>query len=791
MVSKWYGKKEEQERLCSPEGLLEAYAQVQRQHDISRGDFPLPSRMASVLRSYDFADFYKPSVERSKKLRALRELTECDIPELITKLHSMQKRRGSKEQIVEGFRPIRRKRPPPPEHLFVQSAPQHEPEPSENRGGVLRAMRRSPFSQPSAHIVAPAASSDERADTGDDAISKDAAPEPAEAVAPPGVMDSHIETSAPRASAEKIAEQMDSQDDPSLLVPPVSSPESSALETVASTGDLSSPEDVAHDARTAQPLVASPQSGPPMWMPSQGAMQAPHAREHPLQTFPESNVQAGLQSRMPMAQSEAQPSSVQHRSSVTMTDSSLGLTPPPQQSGMTAGPNEPSTTMAPSGAAPERDSSSSEGVNVATLANKATGLFDAFKSALSDTKSALASAIVDNDGAAQRAHRDMLPLGRGPPLEQAWTPHASRSPHQQHQQAMDSRYQPLPQQVQHPQQAPRGQQWIPPGQEAQHIHPQRYEPGPSQGWGSASGSVPPSDWQPGRPDLQPPQRQPPPQTQHSQNWHSHEMPQQQQWGQHPPSHLGGWQAPPAQSPSFQQPPRSTWSSGNAISGTAQGHPDIAQTAPVHAARDVRMPGDAPPQFDGRWALDVASGSPTSINQPSSKSPNQAPQPFETAAKHESRPAYVDEVPTERGAALASQARTATSEAQQSTIPRSEVSSETPADAEADVLGHASFQGRPRTPEIGSPADNTDNFASTEDGTTQRPMEGLETVQAAVNGASDSTPSRMKSSDNEADDAAAWAAADAAMLDAARRDEAGTSRGDGGVPPDDWPPSSSS
>ncbi|EOD32492.1 hypothetical protein EMIHUDRAFT_456074 [Emiliania huxleyi CCMP1516] len=122
VVAKWYGKREEQARLCTPEGLLAAYEQVQREHDLSRGDFPLPSRMASVLRAYDFTDFYKPSVERSKKLKALRELTECDIPELITRLHSVQQRRqasvASKASIVEGFRPLRNVRPPPPEHLF-------------------------------------------------------------------------------------------------------------------------------------------------------------------------------------------------------------------------------------------------------------------------------------------------------------------------------------------------------------------------------------------------------------------------------------------------------------------------------------------------------------------------------------------------------------------------------------------------------------------------------------------------------------------------------------------------
>eukprot|EP00316_Scyphosphaera_apsteinii_P023016 CAMPEP_0119307388 /NCGR_PEP_ID=MMETSP1333-20130426/7907_1 /TAXON_ID=418940 /ORGANISM="Scyphosphaera apsteinii, Strain RCC1455" /LENGTH=590 /DNA_ID=CAMNT_0007310929 /DNA_START=150 /DNA_END=1922 /DNA_ORIENTATION=- len=115
VMSTFFGKAQAKERLCTEEGMEHAFAEVQRAHDLSRGDFPKARELAEFLRSYDFGDFYKPSQERSKKLRLLRELMEDDIPKLISKLHSVQERqRKNPLQPRVQFRPVRMKRRPPP-----------------------------------------------------------------------------------------------------------------------------------------------------------------------------------------------------------------------------------------------------------------------------------------------------------------------------------------------------------------------------------------------------------------------------------------------------------------------------------------------------------------------------------------------------------------------------------------------------------------------------------------------------------------------------------------------------
>jgi len=123
VLSKWYGKSQEKERLCTEAGMEAAFAEVQRVHDLSRGDFPAAASMAHFLRRYDFADFYKPSQERSKKLKLVRELMETDIPDLISRLHTVQERqRRNPLQPRVQFRPQRTKRGPPPEALGDRAA---------------------------------------------------------------------------------------------------------------------------------------------------------------------------------------------------------------------------------------------------------------------------------------------------------------------------------------------------------------------------------------------------------------------------------------------------------------------------------------------------------------------------------------------------------------------------------------------------------------------------------------------------------------------------------------------
>ena len=80
-----------------------------RQHTLSYGDFPDWRRLAANLADFDFNQLYKPSVERSKKLRLLHELMEVDIPQLIQQLHTVQKRKEKSPQVrrksLAGCRP--------------------------------------------------------------------------------------------------------------------------------------------------------------------------------------------------------------------------------------------------------------------------------------------------------------------------------------------------------------------------------------------------------------------------------------------------------------------------------------------------------------------------------------------------------------------------------------------------------------------------------------------------------------------------------------------------------------
>ena len=56
---------------------------------------------------------YKPSIDRSKKIKMLHELMETDIPNLITQLHTVQKRQEKRNEERAKFMPLRISRPPP------------------------------------------------------------------------------------------------------------------------------------------------------------------------------------------------------------------------------------------------------------------------------------------------------------------------------------------------------------------------------------------------------------------------------------------------------------------------------------------------------------------------------------------------------------------------------------------------------------------------------------------------------------------------------------------------------
>ena len=78
VLSKWMGKKEEQEWVCSPEGMRHCYEATQRRHSLSRGDFPNPQTLSQQLRTTDFNDIYKPSCAlRGARAREREPLEPC------------------------------------------------------------------------------------------------------------------------------------------------------------------------------------------------------------------------------------------------------------------------------------------------------------------------------------------------------------------------------------------------------------------------------------------------------------------------------------------------------------------------------------------------------------------------------------------------------------------------------------------------------------------------------------------------------------------------------------------
>ena len=116
VTSKWTGRKQVQEWICSAEGMRHCYETTLRQHSLSKGDFPPWEPLARALSTFDFSQLYKPSVERSQKLKLLDELMETDIPQLIQQLHMVQKRNEKAPHMRQAFQPSRQHRGPPPAH---------------------------------------------------------------------------------------------------------------------------------------------------------------------------------------------------------------------------------------------------------------------------------------------------------------------------------------------------------------------------------------------------------------------------------------------------------------------------------------------------------------------------------------------------------------------------------------------------------------------------------------------------------------------------------------------------
>jgi hypothetical protein len=771
VVGKWYGKKEEQARLCSPEGLLEAYGQVQRQHDISRGDFPLPSRMASVLRSYDFAEFYKPSVERSKKLRLLRELTECDIPELITKLHTVQKRRGSKEEMVEGFRPVRKNRPPPPEHLFLKSAPEEEPP----RGGgrVLRAMRRSPFSQPSEHIVeAPAGESEPAAAA--------TVPSP---LAAGSTVESQLEEDGSEPAGEtdggesptteEIVHKTADEDEVRFADAAVQVPEVPAVEPV-----------VAPAAR-----LAANGEPPPQAAQQQAGQPQPFVQEQPpvqSEGTPRPWVQPESEQAQPM-QTQPLPSQPQQAHQMReQADPMQTIQPQPGQQAMAPG-------AGPGAALPSAPGSggfgSADGGSTASFANRATGLFASFKSALSDTKTALALAI-DGEAAATRAQQEGPPPQKGwqpregPPPQNAWQPQAGSYPQQQ------------PQQWQQPPQQQQGHHWHS-GQMQHSPPPQGYRPGEQPGWGPPSGQQQQPDWQqPGQgwQQQQPPQQQQQQQHAQQQRWQQPAAPQLQQWQD---GRRQTWETPqaagyPGQQHTVPRPGAGAPAEADHASGAATGGSDASSAWPAGpgaGAGEHPPAGDAPVMFDGRWALDVAG---TGASSARSLPRNQQPPAGTHAGLAGAEGTQADNGLYRTGRAEPEPSREAAADAGRPLDPE-----EAPAPEERGAraaMGGSDWLGAPPPPAVPKSALEGREMLVEPNGSggdEEREPEGEgdggeeATGQEAEGDAWPRPPAEpVEMSEGEA---AAWAAADAAMADAARGEAKGTRPSADPAPPS-WPPS---
>ena len=70
-----FGRAKLQQQLLTEQGMASVFNEVRRKHDLSKGDFPDWQFMARQLQGYDFTEFYKPSKERSQKLKKVWRAT--------------------------------------------------------------------------------------------------------------------------------------------------------------------------------------------------------------------------------------------------------------------------------------------------------------------------------------------------------------------------------------------------------------------------------------------------------------------------------------------------------------------------------------------------------------------------------------------------------------------------------------------------------------------------------------------------------------------------------------------
>ena len=110
-----FGRAKLQQQLLTEQGMASVFNEVRRKHDLSKGDFPDWQFMARQLQGYDFTEFYKPSKERSQKLkkvwRATLRRNSAQFFLAILRRAILQRRSHAAAPRRSGARADRRRRP--------------------------------------------------------------------------------------------------------------------------------------------------------------------------------------------------------------------------------------------------------------------------------------------------------------------------------------------------------------------------------------------------------------------------------------------------------------------------------------------------------------------------------------------------------------------------------------------------------------------------------------------------------------------------------------------------------
>jgi hypothetical protein len=234
------------------------------------------------------------------------------------------------------------------------------------------------------------------------------------------------------------------------------------------------------------------------------------------------------------------------------------------------------------------------------------------------------------------------------------------------------------------------------------------------------------------------------------------------------------------------PGEADYASGAASTGSDP--PGGVPTSPGDVTGDQPHTGDAPAQFDGRWALDVAGTGPQP--QPARNSPPDAQPP---AGPHAGVAAIVGAA-VGGGSAKIDQPEPEQSGGAVAKIGLPSAHEEARAPAERGMgaaMGATGWLGTPPPPAVPTSAWEVGEVAI------ERSGSGGEKAMEAEGGGGEEATGREAEDDAllrppaepvemSEGEAAAWAAADAAMADAARAEAEGT-RPAGQVPPS-WPPS---